>query len=235
VSAAPSPIPTESASAAQMFVSTALDLWWTDRPGMFARDFQINDTVYRRLDPEYFAWLRSRMTLAKGAATAGRIPLAAFEELRLRFNTIQEWATARFGEGALLEAVRRLNPRDYAAPVAGGHEGRPPTPACSAMGVERGRPADVRPEAVAMVDAIRGQALSLGWTDRALYRIPEDRRAGLQLGSGLVCYLREGWRIGDVTCRWIELIGPPPLQVRQRFYNPDVEQPWIRPAETLPT
>jgi hypothetical protein len=135
----------------------------------------------------------------------------------------------------LLEAVRRLNPRDYVAPVAEGHTGRTPVALRSATSMEHSRPAGVRPEAVAMVDAIREQALSLGWTDQALYRIPEDRRAGLQLGSGLVCYLREGWRIGDVTCRWVELIGPPPLQVRQRFYNPDVEQPWIRPAETLPT
>jgi hypothetical protein len=213
-----------------MFVSTALELWWTDRPAMFARDFQINDTVYRRLDPEYFAWLRSRMTLAKGAAIAGRIPLAAFEELRVRFNAIQEWATARLGEGVLLEAVRHLNPRDYVTPVAEEHERRPPVPVRSPMGVEHRRPADVRPEAVAMVDAVRGQALSLGWTDQALYRIPEDRRAGLRLQSGLVCYLREGWRIGDVTCQWIELIGPPPLEVRQRFYNPDAEQPWIRRA-----
>jgi len=25
----------------------------------------------------------------------------------------------------------------------------------------------------------------------------------------------------------IEIIGPPPTEVRTRFYNPDVDQPWI--------
>jgi hypothetical protein len=57
----PSVIPAATATSAHMFVSTALDLWWTDRPEGFARDFQINDTVYRRLDPEYFAWLRTEL------------------------------------------------------------------------------------------------------------------------------------------------------------------------------
>ena len=44
-----------------LFVSTSLATWTTANPEQFARDFQINDTVYRRLDPEYYAWLRSRM------------------------------------------------------------------------------------------------------------------------------------------------------------------------------
>ncbi|MCC6392624.1 MAG: hypothetical protein IT167_18635 [Bryobacterales bacterium] len=100
-----------------MFVSTALELWWTDRPEMFARDFQIDDTVYRRLDAEYFAWLRAKMIAAKEAAVSGRIPLAAFNDLRLRFNAIQEWAVGRFGEVALLEAARCI-PSDYRPPVA---------------------------------------------------------------------------------------------------------------------
>ena len=48
-----------------LFVSTALARWVTHEPERIARDFQINDTVYRRLDPEYYAWLRSRMNLAQ--------------------------------------------------------------------------------------------------------------------------------------------------------------------------
>ena len=56
-----------------LFVSTSLATWTTANPEQFARDFQINDTVYRRLDPEYYAWLRSRMAVAKKAATAGHL------------------------------------------------------------------------------------------------------------------------------------------------------------------
>jgi hypothetical protein len=92
--------------------------------------------------------------------------------------------------------------------------------------------AEQRPLAVAKVDAIRDRAISLGWKYDALYRVPENRRATFLLGGGLVCYLRDGWRIGDVTRQSIEIIGPPPPEVRQRFYNPDVEQPWIRRIKT---
>ena len=83
-----------------LFVSTSLATWTTANPEQFARDFQINDTVYRRLDPEYYAWLRSRMVVAKKAATAGHLPPAAFEELRVRFNAVHEWAVEHFGEDA---------------------------------------------------------------------------------------------------------------------------------------
>lgn len=224
----PSPVPVRNAPAAQMFVSTALELWWTDRPEMFARDFQIDDTVYRRLDALYFAWLRARMIAAKEAAVTGRIPLAAFNELRLRFNAIQEWATGRFGEAALLEAVRSV-PSDYRPPVA-----EPWKPAADASQAEQ-RPLDgAHPHAVAIVDEIRDRAFSLGWKHGALYRVPENRRATFLLGAGLVCHLRDGWRIGEVTRQSIEIIGPEPPGVRQRFYNPDVEQPWIRRIKTGP-
>ena len=101
-----------------LYVSTALDTWYTERPEMFTRDFQINDTCYRRLDPEYFAWLRSRMVLANAAAVGGRIPVAAFDDVRARFNVIQEWAIEHLGEPLLLEAIRRLRPDTYAPPVA---------------------------------------------------------------------------------------------------------------------
>lgn len=34
----------------------------------------------------------------------------------------------------------------------------------------------------------------------------------------------------EVTRQSIELIGPPPSETRTRFYNPDVEQPWVKPV-----
>lgn len=220
----PSPVVAGNAPATQVFVSTALDVWWTDRPEMFARDFQIDDTVYRRLDPVYFAWLRAKMIAAKEAAIVGRIPLAAFNDLRLKFNAIQEWAAGRFGETPLLEAARCI-PTDYRPPIA---EPWKPVPDPAASQAEQRPLVGAHSEAVAIVDEIRDKAISLGWKHEALYRVPENRRATFMLGGGLVCYLRDGWRIGEVTRQSIEVIGPPPPEVRQRFYNPDVEQPWIR-------
>src|SRR5512142_614122 len=108
--------PCAKAAPESLFVSSTLLTWSTETPERFARDFQINDTMYRRLDPEFYAWLRSRMVIAKKAAAAGRIDVAAFEELRTRFNAVHEWAVGHFGEEGLLEAVRGLR-ADYNAPV----------------------------------------------------------------------------------------------------------------------
>ncbi len=95
-----------------LFVSTSLDTWTTGQPEIFARDVQIDDAAYRRLDPEYYAWLRSRMNLAKLAAQAGRLGEEEFEELRGKFNAVHEWAMAHFGEDALREAVRNSDARN---------------------------------------------------------------------------------------------------------------------------
>jgi len=182
---------------------------------MFARDVQINDTAYRRLDPEYYAWLRSKMNLAKMAADAGQLGRDAFNELRVKFNAVHEWAIDQLGETALLDAVRTLDGRDYAPPVP-----------------ERDRPCISRSadtavaDAMAKVDEIRDRALALGWKLDSLYATGGSARFAFGHERGLVCYLRPDDRIGEVTTHSIEIILV--NNVRQRFYNPNVDQPWIR-------
>jgi hypothetical protein len=182
---------------------------------VFARDVQINDTAYRRLDPEYYAWLRSRMNLAKMAADAGKLRRDEFDELRCRFKAMHEWSIAHFGEAALLDAVRTLDARDYAPPVP-----EPERPG------QVSRPADTAlADATAKVDAIRDHAIALGWTHDNLYATGGSRFT-FGRDRGLVCYLRPDDRIGEVTTHSIEIILV--NNVRQRFYNPNVDQPWIR-------
>jgi len=200
-------------------------VWSTDEPERFARDFQINDTVYRRLDPEYYAWLRSRMVIAKRAASAGQIEAASFEELRLRFNAVHEWAVEHLGEDKLLAAVRALRPSDYSPPAPEDDGPRVPMPQGRKSGSDR-----ITPEALAMVDAIRERALALGWQHERLYGV--GNHGIFDPRRGLICFLKAGDRIGDVTRQSIEIIGPPTNEVRQRFYNPDVDQPWIKRIES---
>jgi hypothetical protein len=204
-------------AAAALFVSTALEVWRTAQPERVARDFQVNDTVYRRLDPEYYAWLRSRMHLAKMSAEAGQLEASEFETLRSRFNQIQEWALEHFGRAALEEALHTLDARQYSAPRA--ETERPGRRVVSA-----GVPPT---ESHALIAGIREQALSLGWSEAQLSAVPPEARHGeLVAGSGLVCYLRAGDQIGAVTGEAIEIILA--NGVRQNFYNPDVEQPWSK-------
>src|ERR1035437_8532186 len=101
-----------------LFVATSLATWTTANPEQFARDFQINDTVYRRLDPEYYIWLRSRMVAAKRAATPGHLDADAVEDLRVRFNAVQGWAVGHFSEAHLLAAVRTFRVGDYKPPLS---------------------------------------------------------------------------------------------------------------------
>ena len=111
-----------------LFVSTGLDFWATERPHVFARDVQIDDTAYRRLDPEYFAWLRSRMVAVRAALDAGRVTMVAFEELRQNFYAVQEWALDTFGEAKLRDAISRLDAAAYRPPVPDPSEPRSRSP-----------------------------------------------------------------------------------------------------------
>jgi hypothetical protein len=201
-------------SGSILFVSTSLNIWATDQPETFTRDVQINDTAYRRLDPEYYAWLRSRMRRAKRAVLAGQLEQDAFEGLRSSFNRVHEWAIVHFGEAALQEAIRALDAMDYEPPVAEPWDRRGKPPAAE------NPPAHA--EALAMVDAIQEQAIGLGWKNDRLYATGKPSSQD----RGLVSYLNPADRIGEVTRQSIVIIllnG-----VRQHFYNPNDEQPWIR-------
>jgi hypothetical protein len=203
-------------STVALFVATTLESWPTDQTHVFARDVQIDDTAYRRLDPEYYAWLRSKMNLAKMAADAGHLGRDEFTELRGKFNAVHEWAVEHFGEAVLLDAIRNLDARDYAPPVPEQDAPRRAAPLLDSA----------RPDAVALVGAIRDRALALGWTRDSLYATGGSARFTLGRERGLVCFLKPDDRIGEVTTHSIEIILA--NNVRQRFYNPNVDQPWIR-------
>lgn len=199
-----------------LYVATSLHSWPTDQPHRLARDVQINDTAYRRLDPEYYAWLRSRMNIARLAADAGRLRRGDFDELRVRFNAVHEWAIAHFGEDALRDAIGHFDARVYSPPVAEVDRTIRPKPVDD-VGLA---------EATARVASIRDRAIELGWTARSLYGAPGSTRGLRRRDRGLVGYLKPDDQIGDVSRQSIELILP--NGVHQRLYNPDVEQPWIR-------
>ena len=207
------------------WVSTDLRTWCPRDPSFIARDCQINDRCFRRLDPEYFAWLKLRMHGVKAAADAGRVPAESFDELRRRFNEVQARAINAFGERALLEAVRTLDTDKYRPPLPEEFEKTKPTTPI---------PARINPEserlirARGLVDEVRDQALALGWTMESLYFCDGYERRPIGPRYGVVCYIGAEDRIGEITRQSIELVGPPPRVTRMRFYNPDVDQPWIK-------
>jgi len=224
-------------SASVLYVATNLETWETCTPEP-DQDAICEPCGFRRLNPEYCAWLRSRMVLAQKRYQAGRIPARQYEELRARFNAVHTWAVARFGEPVLLEAVRTLDPQAYRPPTVQDAEEAdssdvaetpPPAHFCPANGDWRFTE-PVSPQAVAKVDAIREQALAAGWSEARLYQ--NRGRLSFPCGQdyGLVCFLYGDDRVGEITPQSIEIINA--RGTRLRFYDLDVDQPWLRHVRT---
>lgn len=222
----------DTSSGPPLYVATDLSSAFPEDPDEDERDIWIGPKLHRRLDPTYYAWLHHKMAGAKRALDQGRLPPAAFGTLRERFNCVHHWAERRFGTEALRVALRGFDPAVYRPPGKTPPVRRPAAPPVPAWlypahGEWRFHEA-VTPTAIAKVDAIREQALALGWTLPRLYQ--NRGRFGFPLGEdwGLVCFVGDDERLGEVTPRYIEIRGIPPRDHLLKFYNPDAEHPWTR-------
>lgn len=229
----------DAASGPTLFVATDLDRFETQDGAAFADDVTVSGRGYRRLDPPYYVWLRSKVAAAKRALDAGRLSAAAFETLREAFNAVHAWAVRHLGAAALLAASRTFDPSRYEPPRPdddllglGAQCPRPPRspagfvfPASGTWPVTEAVGAD----AVAKVDAIRDEALELGWSEAALYR--NRGHLAFPYGGqwGLVCFLGGDARIGSVSSEAITIERP--RGATTRLANPDVAQPWRRPLQ----
>jgi len=227
--------------ARSIYVSTSLEIWEPRQSDLLARDVTLNGVCFRGLDPEYYAWLRHKLTLAEKTVEVGKIAYETFDTLVTRFNEIHMWAVDTFGREALASGMESVDHRKYVPPGTGlssfprravpapqdSHNGPSPYPREGDRSFEH----NVCPSAMAKVDAIRDQALSLGWKEPLLYQTHGRYPFPSGQDYGLVCFLNEEKRIGEVSAQYIEIIGPPPRESRQRFFNPDVDQPWIKRKE----
>ena len=109
-------VPAKFNAIETVWVSTDLKMWWPRDPAFIARDCQIDDRCFRRLDPEYFAWLRARTITVRAAVDSGRVSAEAFEESRKSFSDVQSWALDVFGEATLRDALGRVDVVGYRPP-----------------------------------------------------------------------------------------------------------------------
>lgn len=209
------------------YATTTLDLRQTDKPEDYLQDIYVGDVCYRRVDPPYFAWLRHKMVSAKQEFDAGRLSKTAWDELRGRFNRLQEWALEHYGKETLRSAIRTLDPAGYCPPV-----NRQPKPFLFPATGDLKFTEPVAPHAVAKVNAIREAAEACNWTEARLYQNRGRFRFPLGQDYGLVCFIDPTDELGAVTPTYIEIIhhnpdGPHVV----RFHNADVFPPRIqRPA-----
>lgn len=198
-------VPAPDSFPTALFVAQDFTHWECDAPDVFARDVTIHGLPFRAIDPEYYAWLRHRMTRVKEGHVAGRVGVETYEQLRMAFNDIHAWVVGRFAERDLLRAIDRLRPKYY----------NPPRPFDDGRRAERDVAARVYPtgpftravsaEAVSQVDAIRDAAIAVGWTERELYNTTGTLVFPYGGDYGLVCFLGDGTRVGQVAAVSIEI------------------------------
>jgi hypothetical protein len=227
------PVADTGSGVSALFVATDLETWEAKPPIRANQDRECETCGYRRLDPEYYAWLHSRMAVVHKHYQAGRIPSDRYEGLRARFNAVHTWAVERFGEQVLLAAVKSFDPRHYEPPAVKDEGEPPPTPPHT-------YPSDgdwpvaqpVCSEAVAKVDVIRERSLALGWSEAQLYQ--NRGHYGFPYGQdyGLVCFLDDDEEIGEIIRESIEIINA--RGNRLRFYNQAVDQPWLHHERPTP-
>ena len=224
----------EAKKAAAIYAATNLEFWETDKSHYLAYEISINETCFRRLDPDYYTWFRHKMISAQASHQAGKLSNPTWETLRERFNSLQEMAIEMFGKETLQQALRDFNPKSYTPPV-------PPRPESSHSAKQVRKDwlytagkawkcrQKVTSEAVAKVDVIRDEAMAKGWSEARLYQNQGRFRFPCGEDYGLVCFVDGPRRIGEITDRYIEIITETAgRENRLRFFNPDVDQPWLK-------
>jgi hypothetical protein len=186
----------------------------------------IGGLVFRALNPMYYAWLRSKIDVAALATDARELSMEAYDTLLGKFDEIHRWATHAFGKEALRQAMGSLDVNRYRAPsektladcVASVHK----FPKEGSWALSQ----PIAPRVLELVDGIASEALALGWSKASLYQNRGNVKFPCGKDWGLVCFIREGDRIGSVTSTAIEIIGAAPGANPLKFYNPDrkVEQ-----------
>ena len=227
--------------AVALYVATDLSRWETRELPNHVRDIGLYGVCYRRLEPEYYAWLRSRMNVARKAHAASKLTDSSYQKLCGKFNAVHAWAVEHIGHNALSSAVKSFKPKGYAPPSMEALG----LPADDAPRV-RTKPAGflfpqngdwrfthpVTPEAVAKVDAIREKALACGWTEAQLYQNRSALKFPFGEDYGLVCSIEKNKRIGEICKKNIEIINTR-TGSHLRFYNRKIEQPWLKLGGTL--
>ena len=165
--------------------------------------------TFRRLDADYFVWIEQTVTLVQKAHARGRIPQKAYSGLMNRYRVVQKWIEANISRKVLIAARKRSNLAEYSPPQAVGKE-KPqpespkPRPYLFPVGGVWEHTVPIDPAVVKLVDAIRDEALSKGWTEASLYQNRGHYPAGKWYG--LVCVL-------DITDR-IEKIDDQSIHIR---------------------
>ncbi len=217
------------------FVSTSMDVVQKGGEHADSEIIYIGNTPHYRLTPLFWAWLRHAFDNATRACEDGKLGSSIYSELLDRISRVYNMAVAQYGTDTIKSAEQSFTPAKWKRRrerltqppehLHGEAAAEAPTGAYRYPADGTGAYHPVSKTALALVDAIRDRALALGWTMDQLYR-----NVGMAHRDwGLVCYLRSGDKIGEITRQSIEIVHRSQSAPRAlRFYNHEVEQPWLK-------
>lgn len=99
-----------------LYVATDLRHFEVCKSAPVAQDLIFNGVIYRRLDGNYYAWLRKRIDAAHEACAEGKCNPKDYDETLAAFSAIDEWAVAKVGRDFLKKAVKGFTGKGYRGP-----------------------------------------------------------------------------------------------------------------------
>ncbi len=175
------------------YVSTDLRMIELTARDARRQDMIIEGTSYRRLDAQYFAWIERRIELARKAAKDGKIKGDALQALITRYQAVKDWVDENIDLKYLTAARKLFESASYTPPPAALPKPKvviEPEPVRSYRYPDDGHweyTVPIDPDVVKIIDSIRDEALSKGWTEASLYQNRGHFIAGKWYG--LICIL----------------------------------------------
>ena len=211
-----------SAHHCNTWVSTDLSTLALNGPLPNTEDVIRGSKAFRRLSPDFFLWLEKRFV-----GFQRKMKLAGKENdetafFAARFDSIRESAHANYTPEVFAAARMRLSHVTLESP---NQVTDLPTrisnfdfPASGEFPCRK----QVTFHALGEVDAIRDEALNLGWTDTQLYGTRGRFTFPCGPGYGVVCFIHRDQRIGQVAARHIEIVCSGGHSLH--FYRKEVNQ-----------
>ncbi len=213
-----------NAAGAATFVSTSICV--VTRGEVHATDEIVYDNgiPHYRLTPLFWSYLCHAFNNATRACEAGKLDAATYSELLNRISLIYNAALAQFSAEALKSAERTFTPAKWKRHCERLTRDTQSIEYEDNTDMPTGRH-PVSKTVLALVDAIRDQAIALGWTMHQLY-------CNVRIANrdwGLVCYIGPEDRLGTITRQSIEIVHRTAAGTHSlHFYNHEVEQTWLK-------
>lgn len=190
-------------------------------------DFEYEGRVYRKVDILFWAWLWTRMEMARLAHKNGRMDDGHWKGLQKRFSHIHNHVVDHHPSEALEQAIAAIKQNGYNLPTTiipeQAHDLAAPEWKYPSQG-EYFAFEPVSSDAVRQVENIKDQALALGWTMAGLFQNRGHFTFPIGQDWGLVCFLKESREIRSVSHKFIEIVHHEKSNRTSllRFQNPDL-------------